>query len=66
MSPLCPARVISPTAFIVSCGNGAPLVIICHTCPLKDSVKHGFIISIKQGLTLGIISLMPYGASDTQ
>lgn len=35
--PLCiSACVISPTSFIVSCGNGAALVITCHTCPLKD------------------------------
>lgn len=35
--PLCSTCVISTTSFIVSCDYGGFLVIICHTCPLKDN-----------------------------
>lgn len=50
--PLRSPGAIPPTGFIGSCGNGASLVIICHTCPLKrqqwTGKKNGFIISIKK------------------
>lgn len=47
----CVCLVISTTSFIVSPRCASP-VIKCHTCPVKDKMKLGFITDIKQGVFL--------------